>query len=159
MRWWFLTSDSIVYKHFTGIANNCSTGILMWSSECECYVTIRQRWTGTSIFLQAGCNWQFSRNMINGEARPFRTMCIHCTQCNIWHGLVGIYFLLAIHYLVTYSSSYFINILRTCFSDYTNDHAIAREVTLQWRHNECDGVSNHQPHNCLINCLFRHRTK
>ena len=27
--------------------------------------------------------------------------------------------------------------------------------SLQWRHNEHDGVSNHQPHNCLLNCLFR----
>ena len=28
-------------------------------------------------------------------------------------------------------------------------------VTLQWRHNEQDSVSNHQPHNCLLSCLFR----
>ena len=27
--------------------------------------------------------------------------------------------------------------------------------SLQWRHNEQDSVSNHQPHNCLLNCLFR----
>ena len=31
--------------------------------------------------------------------------------------------------------------------------------TLHWRHNELDGVSNHQPHNCLHNRLFRHRSK
>ena len=30
---------------------------------------------------------------------------------------------------------------------------------LQWRHNERDGVSNHQPHDCLLNCLFRRRSK
>ena len=30
-------------------------------------------------------------------------------------------------------------------------------VTLQWRHNEHDGVSNHQPRDCLLNRLFRHR--
>ena len=28
-------------------------------------------------------------------------------------------------------------------------------ITLQWRHNEQDSVSNHQPHNCLLSCLFR----
>ena len=28
---------------------------------------------------------------------------------------------------------------------------------LQWRHNERDGVSNHQPHDCLFNRLFRCR--
>ena len=32
-------------------------------------------------------------------------------------------------------------------------------VSLQWRHNECDGVSNHQPHDYLLNRLFRRRSK
>ena len=31
--------------------------------------------------------------------------------------------------------------------------------TLQWRHNELDGVLNHQPHDCLLAHLFRHRSK
>ena len=31
--------------------------------------------------------------------------------------------------------------------------------TLQWRHNGRDGISNHQPHHCLLNRLFRHRSK
>ena len=30
--------------------------------------------------------------------------------------------------------------------------------TLRWRHNGCDGVSNHQPRNCLLNRLFRRRS-
>ena len=31
--------------------------------------------------------------------------------------------------------------------------------SLQKRHNEHDGVSNHQPHNCLLNRLFKRRSK
>ena len=31
--------------------------------------------------------------------------------------------------------------------------------TLQWRHNERDRVSNHQPHDCLLNRLFGRRPK
>ena len=31
--------------------------------------------------------------------------------------------------------------------------------SLQWRHNGRDGVSNRHPHNCLLNCLFRRRSK
>ena len=31
--------------------------------------------------------------------------------------------------------------------------------TLQWRHNERDGVSNHRRHDCLFNRLFRRRSK
>ena len=34
-----------------------------------------------------------------------------------------------------------------------------RCISLQWRHNEHHGVSNHQPHNCLLNRLFSHRSK
>ena len=30
---------------------------------------------------------------------------------------------------------------------------------LQWRHNERDGVSNHQPQDCLLNRLFGRRSK
>ena len=32
-------------------------------------------------------------------------------------------------------------------------------IALRWRHNELDGVSNHQPHDCLLNRLFGHRSK
>ena len=31
--------------------------------------------------------------------------------------------------------------------------------SLRWRHNELDGVSDHQPHDCLLNRLFGRRSK
>ena len=31
--------------------------------------------------------------------------------------------------------------------------------SLRWRHNGLDGVSNHQPHDCLLNLLLRCRSK
>ena len=34
-----------------------------------------------------------------------------------------------------------------------------RNTTLQWLHNGRDSVSNHQPHGCLLNRLFRRRSK
>ena len=34
-----------------------------------------------------------------------------------------------------------------------------RRLPLQWRHNGRDVVSNHQPHDCLLNRLFRRRSK
>ena len=34
-----------------------------------------------------------------------------------------------------------------------------RLYTLQWRHNGLDCVSNHQPRDCLLNRLFRRRSK
>ena len=30
-----------------------------------------------------------------------------------------------------------------------------KQFVLQWRHNERDGVSNHQPQDCLLNRLFK----
>ena len=47
----------------------------------------------------------------------------------------------------------------TCFGNYILGVLWLAHSTLQWRHNGCDGVSNHQPHDCLLNCLFRHRSK
>ena len=37
-------------------------------------------------------------------------------------------------------------------------HTYAR-YPLRWRHNGRDGVSNHQPHHCLLNRVFRRRSK
>ena len=34
-------------------------------------------------------------------------------------------------------------------------HTSFTNITLQWRHNERIGVSNHQPHDCLLNRLFK----
>ena len=32
-------------------------------------------------------------------------------------------------------------------------------ITLRWRHNGCNSVSNHQPRDCLLSRLFRRRSK
>ena len=34
-----------------------------------------------------------------------------------------------------------------------------QRYTLRWRHNGSDGVSNYQPHDCLLNRVFRRRSK
>ena len=34
-----------------------------------------------------------------------------------------------------------------------------QSIALQWRHNECDSVSNHQPSDCLPNRVFWRRSK
>ena len=49
-----------------------------------------------------------------------------------------------------------------CGFDYENSVTwiIMRNTdTLQWPHNECDGVSHHQLLDCLLNRLFMHRSK
>ena len=44
-------------------------------------------------------------------------------------------------------------------SSFHSTHKVAINITLRWRHNGSDSVSNHQPHDCLLNCLFRRRSK
>ena len=39
------------------------------------------------------------------------------------------------------------------------DRDIWLQVSLRWRHNGHDIVSNHQPRDCFLNRLFRHRSK
>ena len=36
---------------------------------------------------------------------------------------------------------------------------LGTHISLQWRHNGHDSVSNYQPHDCLLNFLFRRRSK
>ena len=38
-------------------------------------------------------------------------------------------------------------------------NSINPTISLQWRHNEHDDVSNHQPNDCLLNLLFGRRSK
>ena len=52
---------------------------------------------------------------------------------------------------------------RCCCIDTRNPQPVGNRngsgQALQWRHNERDGVSNHQPHHCLLKRLFRYRLK
>ena len=41
----------------------------------------------------------------------------------------------------------------------TRLHQSKWPLTLRWRHNDHAGVSNHQPHGCLLNRLFRRKSK
>ena len=46
-------------------------------------------------------------------------------------------------------------LIRQCTLRYCS----ATSITLHWRHDEPDGVSNHQSRDCLLNRLFRRRSK
>ena len=52
------------------------------------------------------------------------------------------------------------NLLISCFTHLHNiSHSVKLSNTLLWRHNGRNGVSNHQPHDCLLNRLFGRRSK
>ena len=64
----------------------------------------------------------------------------HCTMGTIWYLLVPIWSLLAAQI-------------------FHAAHMTRKRRSLQWRHNERDSVSNHQPHECSFNYLFRRRSR
>ena len=41
----------------------------------------------------------------------------------------------------------------------TVHHQASHRISVRWRHNGRDSVSNYQPHDCLLNHLFRRRSK
>ena len=41
----------------------------------------------------------------------------------------------------------------------TSANVASTQISLRWRHNDHAGVSNHQPHGCLLNRLFRRKSK
>ena len=43
--------------------------------------------------------------------------------------------------------------------NHITSHHLSQPFPLQWRNNDHDSVSNHQPHGCLLNHLFRRRSK
>ena len=49
--------------------------------------------------------------------------------------------------------------MQRCRCNTTRESDSVHRGTLRWRHNDHDSVSNHQPHGCLLNRLFRRRSK
>ena len=67
-------------------------------------------------------------------------------------------------YIPRFLDLWLVTVHITCWLDYIDRTTIHSrhnlcQPTLQWRHNGSDGVSNHQPHDCLLNRLFRRRSK
>ena len=61
-------------------------------------------------------------------------------------------------YLSRSLSSYIFFVFR-CVIRWWYQHSTLHMLSLKWRHNEHDGASNHQPHDCLLNVCSRHRSK
>ena len=74
---------------------------------------------------------------------------------------IRIYNLRCVHLLNTrigYPVKYAQNFVELCIGLVISCHQMLI-VPLQCRHNGRDGVSNHQPHDCLLNRSFRHKSK
>ena len=52
-----------------------------------------------------------------------------------------------------------VHVFRFVYQSALREYPTKASNPLQWRHNEGDSVSNHQPHDCLFNRLFGRRSK
>ena len=77
-------------------------------------------------------------------------MFVYGVQISYWHLVYNIHKMCTSRQPVTRKMFPFDDVIMSPSSMNVHD----RVSTLQWRHNECYGVSNHQPHDCLLNCLF-----
>ena len=75
---------------------------------------------------------------------PSRPLWCHCNDLNVLHRNM-------------YKMSGYIEKIIFFMKRYWVD--ITFSSSLLWCHNGCDGVWNHQPHDCLLNCSFRPRSK
>ena len=65
------------------------------------------------------------------------------------------------HKPCNWDSNDFLWIIQRCFKRQLRccHFTVDEPVPLHWRHNDHDGVSNHQPHGCLLNLLFGRKSK
>ena len=81
-------------------------------------------------------------------------------QIELWNGTRYNMLLLVLHVWRTVCYEKYLNSVNIYSLGYgLRDCKYFVKVPLQWRHNEHDGVSNHQPHDCLLNRLFRRRSQ
>ena len=79
---------------------------------------------------------------------------IHTVLLLIYHLSLLLYYYYIILLIITYY--YYVSNIRLKLIHVSKRGSAA---SLRWRHNGCDSVSNHQPHHCLLNRLFRRRSK
>ena len=85
------------------------------------------------------------------------------TRCSLWRHC-SLYFIGAVA-IMQLLQSYWINPEKYGATNYTIQlksfimNKNKQASTLQWRHNEHDGVSNHQLPDCLLNSLCRRKSK
>ena len=80
-------------------------------------------------------------------------MASNAENVSIWWRHHRIKFSLGFHKKCTWKYHYMTHVL------YFVKTRVVLSFTLRWRHNDHAGVSNHQPHGCLLNRLFRRKSK
>ena len=84
------------------------------------------------------------------------SICCFSDYNDTWHdGELYIYIYIYIYGVIELFPCYIISVMLL----FVSVSLVLMSWPLHWRHNGRDSVSNHQPHDCLLNCLFRRRSK
>ena len=81
---------------------------------------------------------------------------IRYTMCGVYINFVNLIHNITLTCIYVFFVSIMLKIILGCNQAVQGDFTIS---VLQWRYNERDGVSNHQPYDCLLKRLFRRRSK
>ena len=103
--------------------------------------------------------WRHRNGILFAGQTKYRKIVDEVSLCSC--GTLGVNNVLApLQYVAVICMIYVINNHSGCtmYLDYYFEHLLA-PWALRWRHNGCNGLSNHQPHGCLLNSLFGRRSK
>ena len=116
---------------------------------------------------------------------PFRTACVNLTTCappcdttlqyfdlNMYEIIkppsdeasyqskyMSQHFMLLFWLYISYRSSIYKNATIAWMLEVCAEYALWCKFSLRWHHNGRGGISNHQPHECLLKRSFGHRSK
>ena len=165
--------------------SNWQQGVLNWLVACHmtepaCLLMNRVQWFHDDVIKWKrfprhwpsvrGIHWSRVDSPHKGQWRGALIFYLICTWTNSWvnNRDTGDLRRHRAHYGVTVmptATRYTCAINLSKVTDATNSkcnslcHSVLELISLHWRHNDQDGVSNHQPHGCLLNRLFRRRSK
>ena len=158
---WWLTQDHFLIKHWSQHKHRCSAPVVGLEEYSLGLVSSPSKWySGTLLsphvpeFVHAACTQITKtlrstsiRHRSNAKASDRYLIDIDARVFAIWVD-IGLDFSIVIYKTLPVLSG-----LNPTCSSFPN------LPTLRWRHNWRDSVSNHQPHGCLLQRLFRRRSK
>ena len=115
------------------------------------------KYTHRQTFLKHDClSPQNSQNTFIAHLWGQDGLCLFVSSyCDIYLALVIIEL-----YVVSHLATHIDGLVQDCSISIANTLEILQScTTLRWRHNGRSSISNHQSHDCLLNRLFRRRSK
>ena len=146
------------------VYNNYYQSHILLFHECEFQQPTRQRWWKDFVYYSLNkLVWQRFLYLLNAQV---------CVTVISWYFKLILCLLGHLYSLVKHSipkglvyyrnvvSIYQLNLWHSALTvaTITPSAVSVACITLRWRHNGRDSVSNHQPHDCLLNRLFRRRS-